>query len=150
VGAGPSDGCPVHSYRAELYGILATITSLVALEHDPSVPTTQSINVYSDNKAAVNTVLDHQESRVINPLAAEYDLLMAIYTEWRKLKAFSSNLQWIKGHQNPETVAQSEKIGVTLNNLVDKACNDYMDLYSSEDTTQFFPLLLFVSRGSGS
>jgi len=69
----------------------------------------------------------------------EYDLLTAIYEEHKKLKLMRPCFKWIRGHQDIDSAAPEERVGVEINTAVDHACGEYMDEHSSSQCALFFP-----------
>ena len=83
-GVAPTDGQPMASYRPELLGIFGVLISLEALsttrpqqsrhQHSQSI----NVEIFSDNKSAVQMSQDQSDGKYTSPTVAEYDRLAEI------------------------------------------------------------------------
>lgn len=112
-GCGPVRGGRISSYRAEAWGILASVRIIHHLTEYTMRPTPFQGQMACDNKAAVHQVRTFLPSRhssgstpcftpaalSLDPLAAEWDVLNEIYHTVRDTWG-TTTIAHIKGHQD--------------------------------------------------
>jgi ribonuclease HI len=149
-GVGPTDGEPMSSYRPELLGLFGVLISLEALSKTfPQQALRQhnkiQVEIFCDNKSAVEMSRDLSAGEHLSPIVAEYDALAEIKELQRRLSQYYRiTYTWIKGHQTREE-GDGDPRGIHINNDMDKKCNEYMDAalslpaYMSSNICPFFP-----------
>ena len=126
TGYAPVHGRDITSYRAELFGLVAAITTLnEAVRKHKRAP--MAIRLYCDNKSAVDIANEIQKASkntfarggVVNALMAEYDVIQRLATV---LDDAPSQLRMIhiKAHQDNDKPAESLSVPARLNVMADK------------------------------
>ena len=150
LGVAPTDGQPMTSYRPELLGIFGVLISLEALsktlpQQGKHRDIKIQVEIFSDNKSAIQMSQDQSDGKYISPTVAEYDTLAEIKALQQRLTQFYRiTYTWIKGHQTRQQGVGDPR-GIQINIDMDKMCNDYMNealnspTYMSTNLCPFFP-----------
>ena len=135
----PKGSTKMDSYRAELYGIYATLMCLhdIVLEYKIK---TGSITIACDNKASLQNSLDYNTRASVSQ--GSFDILWAI-SDLKKDLPIRIHSKHVKAHQDKRKSRSELTLLETINCVVDVKAGEYREYIENNSTYQYSTLHWF-------